>query len=390
LKDGDVVAIVGDSITEGRQYSAFVEDYLLMCQPAKVRAMQFGWSGETVNGLNARVAEVLNLKPTVVTLCYGMNDGRYVPVTDEIKGAYRAGLLKAVQTLQQAGAAVVVGSPGCVDTDFFARPTATPDQYNNTLSALKDESAGVARQTGSTFADVFTPMHNAMAPAKQRYGRDYSIAGGDGFHPRANGGLVMAYAFLKGLGFDGNVGTLYIDLAERSAKTFGNHRFVKAEANAYTFESSAYPFCFTGDPKDTGATTGLLDFVPFNADLNRFTLTATGPAPKYRVTWGKASKDFTAEQLKAGVNLAAEFLDNPFVAPFMAVHAKVMQKQVDEVLLLKQLLHSLNASRDFMPDHGDELNAVVRAIPAAHTKLADGVARSVVPVTHTLTLEPIH
>ncbi|HEX8913590.1 MAG TPA: hypothetical protein VF796_14625, partial [Humisphaera sp.] len=35
LKDGDAVAIVGDSITEQKQYSVSIETYLLACQPAK-------------------------------------------------------------------------------------------------------------------------------------------------------------------------------------------------------------------------------------------------------------------------------------------------------------------------------------------------------------------
>lgn len=390
LKDGDVLAIVGDSITEGRQYSGFIEDYLLMCQPTKVRVMQFGWGGENVGALNNRIADPLTLKPTVVTLCYGMNDGRYVPVTDEIKNNYRNGLLKAVQAFQKAGATVVVGSPGCVDSVTFARPTASAADYNANLSALKDEAAAVARQTGSPFADVFTPMFNALAPAKQRHGETYHVAGGDGVHPRANGGLIMAYAFLKSLGFDGNVGTLYVDMNDKTAKTFGGHTFVKADGNAFTFESTQYPFCFTGRPEDPASTTGIIDFVPFNNDLNRFTLTVTGPAKAYRVTWGESTKEFTAEQLKTGVNLAAEFIQNPFVAPFMAVHGNVMDKQGVEVLLLKQLLHSVNTAGKYMPDQEADLKAVAAAVGPAQARLSEAVAKSVVPVTHTITLEPIN
>ena len=33
LKEGDRVAIIGDSITEQKRYSVFIEDYLLMCKP---------------------------------------------------------------------------------------------------------------------------------------------------------------------------------------------------------------------------------------------------------------------------------------------------------------------------------------------------------------------
>jgi hypothetical protein len=42
IKAGDELAICGDSITEQRIYSVFMEDYLLMCKPAeKVRSIQF-------------------------------------------------------------------------------------------------------------------------------------------------------------------------------------------------------------------------------------------------------------------------------------------------------------------------------------------------------------
>ena len=34
LQKGDSVAVIGDSITEQRLYSMYIEDYLLMCQPA--------------------------------------------------------------------------------------------------------------------------------------------------------------------------------------------------------------------------------------------------------------------------------------------------------------------------------------------------------------------
>src|SRR5882757_532963 len=76
LQAGDMVAICGDSITEQKQYSVFIEDYLLMCQPAPdLKAHQFGWSGEKADGFLGRMsAEVLPFAPTVATTCYGMND----------------------------------------------------------------------------------------------------------------------------------------------------------------------------------------------------------------------------------------------------------------------------------------------------------------------------
>ncbi len=34
LEPGDRLGVIGDSITEQKLYSVFIEDYLLMCQPA--------------------------------------------------------------------------------------------------------------------------------------------------------------------------------------------------------------------------------------------------------------------------------------------------------------------------------------------------------------------
>ena len=47
LKEKDLLAICGDSITEQKLYSVFIEDYLLMCKPVpSLQSVQFGWSGE--------------------------------------------------------------------------------------------------------------------------------------------------------------------------------------------------------------------------------------------------------------------------------------------------------------------------------------------------------
>jgi rRNA large subunit m3Psi methyltransferase RlmH len=75
--------------------------------------------------------------------------------------------------------------------------------------------------------------------------------------------------------------------------------------------------------------------------------------------------------LKDGINLAAEFVENPFCKPFMAIHQKVMDKQGTENLLLKQLLHSTMAGRKFMPEMAKkDLDGVLAAVPKAQEKLS--------------------
>src|SRR5688572_32451475 len=56
LKANDFLAVCGDSITEQKLYSVYIENYLLMCKPAgNLRAMQFGWGGEVAPGFLGRM-----------------------------------------------------------------------------------------------------------------------------------------------------------------------------------------------------------------------------------------------------------------------------------------------------------------------------------------------
>ncbi|NDD90801.1 hypothetical protein EBZ37_01770, partial [bacterium] len=77
VKPGSRVAIVGDSITEQKLYSKFMECYLLASSGVPdVKVMQFGWGGERAGGFANRAANDLSVfRPTLATLCYGMNDG---------------------------------------------------------------------------------------------------------------------------------------------------------------------------------------------------------------------------------------------------------------------------------------------------------------------------
>src|SRR4030095_11800612 len=112
LKKGARVAVVGDSITEQKLYSKYVETYLLACLPElDLRVIQLGWSGETAPGFANRMNnDLLPWKPDVVTTCYGMNDGSYRKYEKPIGDAYEAAMKDVVSRLKAAGAVVVVGS----------------------------------------------------------------------------------------------------------------------------------------------------------------------------------------------------------------------------------------------------------------------------------------
>ena len=392
LHEGDSVAICGDSITEQKQYSVFLDDFLLMCQPAAgLRAVQFGWSGEQAGGLAGRMAnDVLPFGFSVATTCYGMNDGGYAPMNEEKGKAYRHNQQQIVQSFKKAGVrVVVVGSPGAVDTETFRHDPQMAAMYNPTLAALRDIAKSVAADEGVVFANVYDPMMDVMTKAKARYGKAYHVAGGDGVHPAANGHLVMAYAFLKALGCDGNIGTITVDLAQGTATADGGHKILACKNGAIEIESARYPFCFFGQPDSPDSTRGVLPFLPFNDELNRFQLVVKGTtAAQLKVTWGAESKVFPAADLAKGINLAAEFLDNPFAGPFREVEQKVRAKQNEETPALKQCLHDLPAYARFLPDEQQTLQRLAGKLVDKAKANAAAMPAAVAPVKHTITIAP--
>jgi len=391
LQAGDHVAVIGDSITEQRLYSLYIEDYLLMCRPAAdLRVTQFGWGGETAPGFSGRMAnDCLRFKPAAATTCFGMNDGGYSPM-DAAKGRrYKNGQKAIVRQLKEAGVRLIaVGSPGVVDADTFRKDPEQAAMYNKTLAALRDIAREVAQEDGVAFANVFDPMMEAMTKGKAKYGKAYHVGGGDGVHPDQNGHLVMAYAFLKALGCDGAIGTVTVDLAAGRAEATEGHKILSCQGGAVEVESSRYPFCFFGDPARTNATRGIIEFIPFNQDLNRFRLVVRNAgAERVRVTWGEASKEFAAADLAKGINLAAEFLDNPFCEPFRAVERKIAQKQGMEVELIKSLIHNLPAYARRVPEEKESLDRIASALVKQDVEARNACAAAVVPVKHAIRVE---
>lgn len=389
LRPGDLVAVCGDSITEQRLYSLYIEQYLLLCQPEQnLMSMQFGWSGERAPGLVSRIdSDVLTFKPTVATTCYGMNDGGYKAVEPATTETYRKAMTEAVQKLKAGGVrTIVVGSPGVVDTKSYQRPGSDAASYNATLAALRDTARDIATAEGVRFADVYDVMMDAMTKAKAARGENYLIAG-DGIHPYANGQIAMAYAFLKALGVSGNIGTLTVDYpGNRAIGTIG-HRVTGYKQGVLDVESTRYPYCFSGT--ETGTDTRAMSaFLPFNEDLNRFILVVQKAPANAKVTWGTASKTFTAAQLAAGINLAAEFPENPFSKPF-ADATKVIQAQQDfETTGIKNMFNPLGRWRNVLPEGASHYDELKKMIITKSEAMRAASRTAVKPVTYQITITP--
>ena len=408
LRRGDRLAICGDSITEQKMYSRIMEDYLTMCVPElNITVRQYGWSGERAPGFLARMTnDCLRFEPTIATTCYGMNDHEYGPYSERIGDTYRTNSDLIVQTFKNWGVRVILGAAGCVGKvpSWHKDPSHTVDELNENLGTLRNIDVELATAEHVGFADVFWNMMNARSIARQKYDTNYNVSGADGVHPGWAGHTVMAYAFLKAMGLDGDLGTFTVDLKKEQMKASRGHEVVSAKMGEYEIKSSRYPFC-PCEPEGSAAgkypVCGKTDIshddniesgmtlVPFNQDLNRLTLIAKGgTAPQYRVTWGTESKLFSAEQLEHGINLAAEFPSNPFSEAFAKVDAAVAAKQEFETHEMKTDFRPKNIPHPTIDDIAAQTEKVVKEDEQTHNKLAAAVSSAFVPVTHTIKILP--
>jgi len=391
LKKGQRVAVVGDSITEQKQYSKFIELYLTACLPElDLHVIQLGWGGETAPGFAARMNnDLLPWKPDVVTTCYGMNDGGYRAYDESIGKRYYNAMADIVARLKKSGATVVVGGPGVVDSKYFRGGGEPTKVYNDNLKHLDELAKKLADEQGFPHAGVFDAMMAAMQKAKPIFGDAYDVAGRDGVHPGPNGHLIMAYAFLKALGIDGEIATITVDLKGAATASEG-HKVLGSEHGKVELESSKYPFCFAGDEKSPGGTRSILPYVPFNAELNRFTLVVKNlDAAKAKVTWGAASKSFSKEDLEKGVNLAAEFPETPFSEEFRKIEAMIATKQNFETGMIKQVINQFPRMVGSM-GKDKEVEASVEALRKqlfeTEEKLDAAVRSALRPVKYSITV----
>jgi lysophospholipase L1-like esterase len=399
------VAIVGDSITEQKLYSKYMECYLLACTGRKdITCFQYGWSGERADGFSARLENDLpGFAPNVVTLCYGMNDGSYQPFNDDIGGKYEGNMRSVLEKLRKMGInQILVGSPGAVDTKFFGQRPPFGDKnaaesYNDNLSQLGGIGRKLAGEFKLGFADVHHTMVSAMKKAKPALGEDYDVCGRDGFHPGPNGHLLMAEAFLSNMGLSGEIGRITVSFKDGKATVTAGHTVTASSGDgkkaSVDISSTTWPFCFEGDAKSSNGTRSITAFTRFNDTLNRMTLLLSdAPAAKYKVTWGTASREFTKEQLTAGINLAAEFDSTPFDAPFGKFRDLVAQKQNWETVMIKQIVTNFRNLREEVQtdaELAEALATLTKKLVEKQQKRDAAAKAALVAVPHQIIIESL-
>ena len=387
LQKEDRLAICGDSITEQKMYSRIMEAYIVAARSdLHVTVRQYGWSGEQAGGFLKRMDnDVLRFKPTIATTCYGMNDFRYVPQDDAIAAAYRANQTAVVRKFKEAGARVVLGSSGTIHSvpPWVKTAKGTWETLNLALLNFRNIDIEIAQSEQVAFADVYWPMLVKGHEARAKYGDAFKLEGADGVHPGWAGHVMMATAYLEGLGLRGDVGQIDVDLAAGKAAGREGQRVVKFENGVVTLRSFRLPFSFEpGDvTKDNTIAAGVA-LADFQKKLNRLTLKVSGArTAQVKVTWGEASKLFSAAQLAKGVNLAAEFPQNPTSPAFAQIWQAVGDKQSYETKQIKTLFRSPEAKKD--------MEAVVKSSQVEFDRLAAALKAVIKPVDSTIKVEEV-
>lgn len=293
LKQGDRVVIYGDSITEQRLYSRYIQQYVYCRYPAlNVKFFNAGWGGDTAPGALGRLErDVLSLNPTVVTLFFGMNDGGYKPAEPATIAAYRAGMEGIIKALQAKNIRVVVFTPGCVDYDKN-KNLGTAD-YNKTLEALGNVGKELAEQYHCDFVDVHHPMVKFQAEQKAKQPGFCMIP--DSVHPDPAGHIMMARIMLTALAAPmPAIGQVDLSSGKAEGVTLESKTDAKVTLKAETGTA------FWIDPASSAVARecGMLDFAGQR-------LTVKGlPAGFYRVMVdGQIATDTSADQLAAGIAL---------------------------------------------------------------------------------------
>lgn len=291
LKSGDRMVFLGDSITEQRIYTRYVMNYFTLHYPdAKIWYRNAGWGGDTApGGLSRLKRDVLSLKPTVVSICFGMNDGRYKAYDQEDFDTYINGMKGLISELKESGVKVVLLTPGCVD------PDRNPELkgYNDTLGDFAKGIIQLAQDEKLPVFNTRTAMLGVQNKAKKDNSEFTMIP--DGVHPSSAGHSVMACGLLTDLAATEAPSSLAINgRSFTSGRCKIENMKLNEDSISFTRTDDSLPVCLDSDVEYVSK------YYPAISKMNEYKLKVTGlkEGNWKLVVDGMEVGTFTAAQLK--------------------------------------------------------------------------------------------
>lgn len=330
LKNGDRVVFYGDSITDQRLYTTFVESYAVTRFPEMNLAfVHSGWGGDRVSGgggglIDTRLSrDVYAYHPTVMTVMLGMNDGSYrkfdQAIFDEFAGGYRHIVTSVKTAVPGIRMTLIEPSP----YDDVTRPPTFEGGYNQVLVRYGQFLKELAGRESLDAADLNTYVVAALERAQTIDAAKAPDLIKDRVHPGAGGHLLMAAALLKAWGAPALVSSVEIDGTSASAKN-ASITDLSASNGTLRWRQTDKALPMPLDLKDAGIALALKssDFVD---TLDKEMLLVSGlTAPVYALSVdGDRIGTFSREELAGGINLAT--LPTPMLRQALAVHALTLK-----------------------------------------------------------------
>lgn len=331
LQPHDHVVFYGDSITEQRLYTTYVEDYVVTRHPTwTVDFVNAGWASDTVAGgfggeIDLRLRrDVLAHHPTVATVMLGMNDGHRLAWNAPMATAFETGYRHLLDVLAPA-ARLTLLQPSPYDD--VTRPPDYAGGYNGVLLKFAAFVGEEARKRHLGLADLNGPVTRMLAAANAKNPELARKLLPDRIHPGAAAHWVMAGAVLEA--WQAEPWVSRVALAREGSRWQVKEAFNATIQDAgnglgWTATEAALPL-----PIDRGdeAVRLVLASSDVEARLNREPLTVTGLAPgRYKLTIDEqAVGAFDAAVLAGGIDLAG--LDTPMTRQAAAVHALTVAHQ---------------------------------------------------------------
>jgi lysophospholipase L1-like esterase len=327
LHPNDVVVFYGDSITDQRLYTTYVETFVVTRYPKlPVRFVHSGWGGDRVTGggggpIDDRLKrDVLVYKPTVMTIMLGMNDGKYKAYDDETFRVFTGGYEHIVKAMKDAlpGLRITVIDPSPYDD--VTRAPLFEGGYNAVLLKYGEYLRSLAQRENLDFADLNSRLVQALTRANSTDPSNAQRIVPDRVHPHRSGHLLMAASLLEAWGATPTVTRVEIDAASAQVKDSVNTTVSSLESKGslrWTQKDEALPM---PAPMNDPLMALAIASSDFREKFNTETLRVTGlDAASYALTInGRAIGTFSRENLAAGVNLA-EF-DTPMMQQAAQVH----------------------------------------------------------------------
>lgn len=234
LKKNDVVLFSGDSITDGGRgkkmdcnhimghgYQYIIAGRLALDNAENMpKFINKGYSGENAVDLLAKwQTDVLDNKPTVLSILVGVNEGGYGYFNgltpDEAKDRYETNLRKILEiTRKELGDIKIIlcepfycpldisdysykftPHPDGVESEFIRPDTHDPEDSVKYRIEVNQKIRAVASKIAEDYGCVFVPLYDKIYEQAKRSRMEYFVW--DGTHPSIAGHMLIADEWMK-------------------------------------------------------------------------------------------------------------------------------------------------------------------------------------------------